>query len=39
MHVAEPPVAQLREGQRIDVTFYWTESKSWEGHDYSIEIR
>jgi glucoamylase len=39
MHAAEPPLARLRAGQRIDLTFYWIQSKSWEGRDYSIEIR
>ena len=39
MHVAELPTAQLRAGQHIDMTFYWTQPESWEGRDYSIEIR
>ncbi len=39
MHVAEPPAAQLRAGQRIDMTFYWTGSGSWEGRDYRIDVR
>ncbi len=38
MHLAELPTAQLREGQRIDMTFYWTESESWDGRDYCVEV-
>ena len=39
VHVAELPTARLREGQRVDMTFHWTESESWEGRDYRIDIR
>jgi glucoamylase len=39
VHVVELPTARLRAGQRIDMTFYWTGSTSWEGRDYRIEIR
>jgi glucoamylase len=39
MHVAELPTAQLGGGQRIDMTFYWTGSESWEGRDYRVEVR
>ena len=38
MHVAELRSVQLREGQRIDMTFYWTGSEAWEGRDYRIDI-
>ena len=39
IHRAELPTAQLRPGQRVDMTFYWTESASWEGQDYRVVIR
>jgi glucoamylase len=39
MHMAELPTAQLRGGQRIDMTFYWTGSESWEGRDYRVDVR
>jgi glucoamylase len=38
LHVADLPTSQLREGQRVDMTFCWPESKSWEGRDYGIAI-
>jgi glucoamylase len=38
MYVAELRTVQLREGQRIDMTFYWTGSEAWEGRDYRIDI-
>jgi glucoamylase len=37
-HVAEMQTAPLREGQRVDMTFFWTGSNRWEGRDYGIEI-
>jgi glucoamylase len=39
LHVAELPTAALREGQRVDMTFFWTGSNRWEGRDYAVEIR
>jgi glucoamylase len=39
MHMVELPTTQLREGQHIDMTFYWTGSESWEGRDFRVDIR
>jgi hypothetical protein len=38
MHLAELPTVQLREGQYIDMTFYWTGSESWDGRDYRVDV-
>ncbi len=37
-HVAEIQTGSLREGQRVDMTFFWPESNRWEGCDYGVEI-
>jgi glucoamylase len=37
-HVADIQTAPLREGRRVDMTFFWTGSKHWEGRDYGVEI-
>ena len=36
--ILELPTAELATGQRVDLTFYWTESRSWEGRDYRVDI-
>lgn len=38
LHCADLPTARLVPGQRIDFTFYWLRTGTWEGRDYSIEI-
>ena len=34
----EIPVAGLRAGETVQFTFYWHDSETWEGHDYSVTI-
>jgi len=38
-HMADMQTAPLREGQRVDMTFFWTGSNRWEGRNYAVEIR
>jgi glucoamylase len=39
LHVADIPTAQLRESQRVDMTFFWTGAQAWDGRDYRIDVR
>jgi len=39
LHLTELPTVQLREGQYIDMTFYWTGSESWDGRDYRVDVQ
>ena len=39
LHLARIPTAQLRAGQRVDLTFFWASTQSWEGRDFRVEIR
>jgi len=38
MHFVDLPTNRLVRGQRIDFTFAWLKTDSWEGRDYTIEI-
>ncbi len=39
LQVAQLPSDDLPAGSRIDFTLFWTETATWEGHDYRIDIR
>ena len=39
LHVADLPSASLHDGQRVDLTLFWTASKRWDGRDYRIDVR
>lgn len=39
LHVAEIPTTARRPGQRIQFTLFWTESSTWEGRDYEVDVR
>lgn len=37
-HVVTLPASGLQAGARIDFTFFWQDSGSWEGHDHRIDV-
>ena len=37
-YVAALPTGSLAAGARIDFTFFWPDSGSWEGRDYRIDL-
>jgi glucoamylase len=39
VHLAQIQTANLREGARVDMTFFWIGSNSWDGRDYRVEVR
>jgi glucoamylase len=38
LHVADLPVEALGPGVSVQFTFYWLETKTWEGRDYEVVI-
>ena len=38
LYVADLPVEQLRPGDGIEFTFFWSDSSRWEGRDYRVAI-
>ena len=38
LHVAELPTNSLASGSTVRFTFFWKESKRWEGTDFSVQI-
>jgi glucoamylase len=39
LHAAQLPTDGHIAGGRVDFTLFWTDTASWEGHDYQVEIR
>jgi glucoamylase len=39
VHIAELPHGALAEKQSAQFTFFWTETQTWEGHDYEVVVR
>ncbi|MGE5570274.1 MAG: hypothetical protein ACM3S5_14655 [Rhodospirillales bacterium] len=37
-HVAELPTASLKNGTRIQFTFFWPEVNRWEGEDFQVTV-
>ncbi|MDE1939165.1 MAG: glycosyl hydrolase [Alphaproteobacteria bacterium] len=38
LHVVDLPVAQLAAGATVQFTFFWLETKGWEGQDYEVSV-
>jgi glucoamylase len=38
LQVAALPTRALAAGTRIDFTMFWTDTATWEGHDYRVDI-
>ncbi len=38
VHVAELPTASLKNGTRIQFTFFWPEVNRWEGEDFELIV-
>ena len=38
LHVAELPVASRGGGETIQFTFFWLDSRTWQGEDYAIVV-
>jgi glucoamylase len=38
VYAAELPIPHLSVGDTVQFTFYWHESQSWEGRDYSVYV-
>jgi glucoamylase len=36
VHVADLDTVHLRQGDRVDLTFYWPEADRWEGTDFLV---
>jgi glucoamylase len=39
VHVVHLPVAALTAGESVQFTFFWLDARTWEGQDYSVEIK
>lgn len=39
LYAVELPSAALATGDHVDFAIFWTESATWEGHDYRIDVR
>ena len=38
LHVADLPVAGRSAGETIQFTFFWLDSRTWQGEDYAIAV-
>jgi glucoamylase len=38
VHVADLSTLDLRAGDRVDLTFYWSEVNRWEGTDFVVDV-
>jgi len=38
VHVADLSTLGLRPGDRVDLTFYWSEVNRWEGTDFVVDV-
>ncbi len=38
VHVADLPTASLKNGTRIQFTFFWPEVNRWEGEDFELIV-
>jgi hypothetical protein len=38
LHVVQLPTRGLRAGARINFTFFWTDTETWDGRDYVVAI-
>ena len=36
VHIVDLPTTQLRAGDSVDLTFYWSDVNRWEGVDFAI---
>ena len=38
LHVAQLPTLGLGAGERIDFTLFWTDNRTWDGHDHIVTV-
>ena len=38
VHLVDLPTTRLRQGTRVDFTFYWPDADKWEGVDFCVSI-
>jgi glucoamylase len=39
VYVVELPVTSLTPGGSVQFTFFWTDTQTWEGHDYEVQVK
>lgn len=39
LEMVDLPTHQLLEGARVVFTFFWTQSSSWEGRDFTVQVQ
>lgn len=38
VHIVDVQTRDLRPGSRVDFTFFWPDSKNWEGRDFAVQV-
>jgi glucoamylase len=38
MHFVELPTENVKKGQSVHFTFFWTQAGHWEGKNYSVKV-
>jgi len=39
VHVVRLPVTALTAGESVQFTFFWLDARTWEGQDYSVDVK